>query len=54
MLEMATALYNMAADMDYSDYSDMADNDIMQLATDLEKIGKDSALYRCLEMIAHI
>ena len=28
MLEMATKLYNMVADMDYNDYSDTADNDI--------------------------
>ncbi len=54
MLEIATALYNMVADMDYNDYSDTADNDIMQLLADLEKIGKSSTLYRCLEMIADI
>lgn len=54
MLEMATTLYNMVSDMDHNDYIDTADNDIMQLVTDLEKIGKDSALYRCLEMIADI
>ena len=54
MLEMATKLYNMVADMDYNDYSDTADNDIMQLVADLEQIGKDSALYRCLEMIADV
>lgn len=52
MLELAEKLYDLAANMDAADYEETKDADISALVTDLKKLPEDSALLRCLEMIA--
>ena len=53
MLELAEKLYDLAADMDATDYEETKDADISALVADLEKLPADSALFRCLEIIAN-
>ena len=53
MLELAEKLYDLPADMDATDYEETKDADISALVADLEKLPADSALFRCLEIIAN-
>ena len=52
MLELAEKLYDLASDMDATDYEETKDADISAIIADLENMPEDGALFRCLEMIA--
>ena len=53
MKELAMELYDMATDIDYRDYEETKENDILLILRDLESLPKDSALLQCLEMIVN-
>lgn len=54
LIEIATALYNMNLDMDYSDYEDTAEEEIKEIEKGLEILrnNKCDTLLRALENIA--
>ena len=53
MKELAMELYDMATDIDYRDYEETKENDILLILRDLESLPKDSALLQCLEVIVN-
>ena len=49
-MQIAKQLFEMSLDMDYMDYADYAENTLVEMAKDLDKIV-DTELYKCLEQV---
>lgn len=52
MENMARKLYEMCEDMNYCDFSESKENDIKNIAADLERLPENSTLILCLKQIA--
>ena len=49
-MQVAKQLFEMSLDMDYMDYADYAEDELILLAKDLDNIV-DTELYKCLEQV---
>lgn len=52
-MEIAKQLFEMSLDMDYMDYADYAEDTLIEVAKDLDKII-DTELYRVLEQVVYM
>ena len=49
-MQITKQLFEMSLDMDYMDYADYAEEELMMIARDLDAII-DTELYKCLEQV---
>ena len=52
-MQIAKQLFEMSLDMDYMDYADYAEDTLIEVAKDLDKII-DTELYRVLEQVVYM